>query len=106
MLYVAGRPESWPVGCVTFQFCSARVDLVEADLLRLQPFGIDLDADRVLGRALHVHLRDAVHHRDARREHVLRVFVDLRHVERVRRQVDLQDRDVRRDSACGTTAAP
>src|SRR5207253_263340 len=54
--------------------------------------GIDLHAHRVLRRAAHRDLRHAVDHRDARREHVFRVLVHLRHVEAVGGEVDLDDR--------------
>ena len=90
------RPEQLSRGLRHVPVLQRRVDLVDPDLLRLQLVGIDLDAHGVLGRALHVDLRHAGHHRDARRQHVLRVFVHLRHVEGVRRQVDLQDRLVGR----------
>src|SRR6185295_4597699 len=72
------------------------VDLVDADLLGLQLVRINLNANRVPGRALHVDLRDAAHRRDTRGEHVFRVRVDRRHVQRVRCQVDVQDRLVGR----------
>ena len=96
MLYVVCGPNNCPVGCVTFQFCSAASISLMPDLLGLELVRIDLDADGVLGGALHVDLRDAVHRRDARGENVFRVFVDRRHVERVRREVDAQDRLVGR----------
>ena len=57
------------------------VDFVDADLLRFQLLGIDLNPHGVLGRSLHVDLRHAADDRDARGEDVLRVFVDFRHVQ-------------------------
>ena len=48
------------------------VHLVQADLLGLQLLRIDLHAHRVFLRALHLHLRHAAHHRDARRNHASR----------------------------------
>ena len=61
-----------------------------------QLVGIDLHPHRVLRRALHLHLRDAVDHRDARRDHRLGVVVEHRHRQRLRGQVQHQDRLVGR----------
>ena len=54
------------------------VHFVEADALGVQLVRIDLHADRVLLRALHLHLRHAADHRDARRDHRLGVVVERR----------------------------
>ena len=67
------------------------IDLVDADLLRPQLVGIHLHAHRVLLRAVHLHLRHAADHRDARREDRLRVVVQHRHREAARRQAQLHD---------------
>ena len=83
MLYVGVRAEQLAGRQVDVPVLQRLVDFVDADLLRVQLVGIDLHADRVLRRALHLHLRDAVHHRDARRDDRLGVVVERRHRQRV-----------------------
>ena len=82
---LAGRLVDVPVG-------DRLIDLVDPDLLRVQLFRIDLHANRVLRRALHLDLRHAAHHRNARRDQVLRELVERRHRQRLRVQVQHQDR--------------
>ena len=52
-------------------------DLVDADLPQCERLRIELDAHRVLLRAVDLHLRDARHHRDALREERLAEFIEL-----------------------------
>jgi hypothetical protein len=86
------RPEQLTRRQVHVPVLHRLVDFVDADLLRVELVRIELDADRVLLRALHLHLRHAADHRDPRRDHVLRVIVEHRHRQRARRQVQRDDR--------------
>ena len=67
------------------------IDFVDPDLLSAQLVGIHLHAHGVLRRAPHAHLRDAVHHGDARSNHRLRIVVQDRHRNGVRHQAELHD---------------
>ena len=61
----------------------------------MEPVRIDLDADGVLLRALHLHLRHAADHRDARRDHRLGVVVEHVHRHDVGGQPEKHDRLIR-----------
>jgi hypothetical protein len=86
------RPEQLSCRLGHVPVLESGTDLVDADLLGFQFVWIHLNAHGVPGRALHVDLRDAADGRDARRQNIFRVGIDGRHVERVRRQVDRQNR--------------
>ena len=62
------RAEQLAGGQVDVPVLQRLIDFVDADLLRAQPVGIHLHADGVLRLAPHLHLRHAVHHRQARRD--------------------------------------
>src|SRR5208282_877846 len=53
-------------------------DLIDTDSPRGEFFRIELDTHRIFLRAVHLHLGDAAHHRDALGQVGLRVLVDLR----------------------------
>ena len=62
------RPEQLARRQVDVPVLQRLIDFVDADLLRVELLGIHLHAHGVPLRALHLHLRHAVDHRDARRE--------------------------------------
>ena len=86
------RAEQLPGRQVDVPVRQRLIDLVDADPFGMQLVGIELDADRVLRCALHLHLRYAVHHRDARRDQRFCVIVEHRQRQRVRREINRDDR--------------
>ena len=69
-------------------------DFVQADAERREPFRVDLDAHRILLRAVHRDLRDAFDRRDALRHQCLGVLVELIHRHRLRAEREIDDRRV------------
>ena len=53
-----------------------RVDFIDANLPRGQGLRIELDAHGIFLRAVDLHLRDALHHRDSLGEHRLGILID------------------------------
>ena len=75
-------PCSTPEGRLLFAFWIALTTLSRPEPALRQRFGIEIDAHRILLRAEHLDLRDAVHHRQPLRDVRIREVVELLHRQR------------------------